>query len=149
RTQMLDEIHLVHVAFEDRRAHRLDRPRVVVLVPRRTPPPDRVVAAVRPRRVERVCNRRQAARLRCARRGGAVRDEDARDVERLLGVERGFELPEGHDSNVRAAWRNHARPSSRSSIGMRSSAEWMIWAISSGCIRIGKKPYATVPNASR
>ena len=41
-------------------------------------------------------------------------------------------------------------PSSRSSTWMRSSAEWTSSDATSGSIvRIGKKPYATVPNASR
>ena len=49
-----------------------------------------------------------------------------------------------------AAWRRNSTPSSRSSTGIRSSAEWISRAASSGLIvRIGKNPYATVPNASR
>ena len=47
---------------------------------------------------------------------------------------------------ARSAW----TPSSRSSTGIRSSAEWMSRAASSPSIALcGKKPYATVPNASR
>ncbi len=49
-----------------------------------------------------------------------------------------------------AAYRNQFTLSSRSSTGMRSSAEWMSVAeTSAGIVRMGKKPYATVPNASR
>ena len=49
-----------------------------------------------------------------------------------------------------AAWRRKSRPKTRSSTWTRSSAEWTSRAATSGSIvRIGKKPYATVPKASR
>ena len=49
-----------------------------------------------------------------------------------------------------AAWRRKRTPSSRSSTGTRSSAEWISRAaVSASIVRIGKKPYETVPNASR
>ena len=52
--------------------------------------------------------------------------------------------------SVRATWRKQRTPSSRSSTATRSSAECTRRAASWGSIvRIGKKPYATVPNASR
>ena len=49
------------------------------------------------------------------------------------------------------AWRSQRTPSSRSATGMRSSAEWTsVAATSGGSSPVeGKKPYATVPNASR
>src|SRR5205085_8244435 len=49
-----------------------------------------------------------------------------------------------------ATWRRKRTPSSRSSTGTRSFAEWISRAAVSGSIaRAGKNPYATVPNASR
>ena len=53
-------------------------------------------------------------------------------------------------ASERAAARRNSTPSSRSSTCVRSSAEWIRRAASSDSIvLIGKKPYATVPNASR
>ena len=49
-----------------------------------------------------------------------------------------------------ATERSMSTPSSRSSTRMRSFAEWTSFVASSGSMsRIGKKPYATVPNVSR
>ena len=54
------------------------------------------------------------------------------------------------DPTVRARSQRNCVPSSRSSTGMRSSAEWMRRPASSDdIVRMGKKPYAIVPNASR
>src|SRR5512133_237499 len=55
-----------------------------------------------------------------------------------------------HPPICRATCRRKRTPSSRSSTAIRSSAEWTRRAATSGSIvRIGKKPYATVPKASR
>ena len=50
------------------------------------------------------------------------------------------ECEQAHASSVCAAWRSQVTPSSRSSTGIRSSAEWMSVDITSGGIRAGKKP---------
>ncbi len=51
-------------------------------------------------------------------------------------------------SRANAAERSMLVPSSRSSTGTRSFAEWMSFVASSGSMRPGKNPYATVPNAA-
>src|SRR5690348_17763253 len=151
---MLDETDLVHVALVDRGAPRLDRSRVLLRAPRRLPRADRERSARGTRRVDRVRDLRERAGLRRRRCARAVGDEDVCHVE-LLRRESRLQLLErveldGHPSRARAACRIHSTPSSRSATGMRSSAEWMSVALTSaGIVRMGKKPYATVPNAAR
>ena len=155
--QMLHEVHLIHVAFGDCRTHDVDRFRIVALAPRRVPLADGIRARRTARRLERVRDSGQAARLGRSRRsrpaqriGCAVADEDARDRvlagEEAVGSERRLELGERveldrHPPIVCATCRSQSTPSSRSEAGTRSSAEWISVAASSGAIvRYGKKP---------
>ena len=70
-------------------------------------------------------------------------------LDPLEGAVRRPKLEHGYASE-RAAARRKSTPSPRSSTWVRSSAEWIRRAASSiSIVRIGKKPYATVPNASR
>ena len=87
---------------------------------------------------------RPRAPRRPARRSRA-RAGTPRSAERALGR---LEL-EHRPRRERAALRK-STPSPRSSTCVRSSAEWISRPASSGSITfIGKKPYATVPKASR
>src|SRR5207248_3981525 len=155
--QMLDEIHLVDVAFGDRIANGLDAVRVLALGPARVPRSDRVRARWGLRRLERIRDRGQHTGLRWSRRAraperirAAIADVDLRNrvvpAEEALVPERGLELGyrlelDGHAQTVRATCRSHSTPSSRSETGTRSSAEWMRVAARSGVIvRYGKKP---------
>ena len=88
----------------------------------------------------------------------AVREEDV-DVTTGCGdvlgelferARRLVELEHRYPQTDCAAWRSQRTPSSRSSTGTRSSAEWMSRAaVSESIARAGKKPYATVSNACR
>ena len=72
-------------------------------------------------------------------------------LDPLEGAVRGAELEHRHFSaSERAAARRNSTPRPRSSTCVRSSAEWISRAATSvSIVLIGKKPYATVPNASR
>ncbi len=79
RAQVLDEVHLVDVALRDRRAHRLDRGRVLGLAPARPPLADRVAPGRRARAAPAARSSRRpaaagtapAAPARAVRRSGS------------------------------------------------------------------------------
>src|SRR6185503_16208769 len=83
----------------------------------------------------------------------AARDEEAAlaqvGLDQLERTFRRAQLEHRYPSE-RAAARRNSTPSPRSSTCVRSSAEWMSReASSTSIVRNGKKPYATVPKASR
>src|SRR2546430_1100404 len=154
---MLDQVHLVDVAFGDRSTNDVDRVGVFAFAPARLPRSYRIRTRCRARRIERIGDGGERTGLRrcgCIRTAqilrAAIADVHARDdvvaAEEALVPERGLELVErvelgGHPHTARAACRSQSTPSSRSETGTRPSAEWMSAAASSGAIvRYGKKP---------
>ena len=160
RAQVLHEIHLVDVAARDRRAHRVDRRGVVGGCPGRLPltgaEPTRVrvhttrssVAAASSGSAARLRRRRRVVAAQRLRQ--AVGEEDVATsqpaaahvlLELLERARRLVQLEHRYPQTDCAAWRSQRTPSSRSSTGTRSSAEWMSRAaVSESIARDGKNP---------
>src|SRR3954470_3298752 len=102
---MLDQVHLVDIAFGDRRTNDVDRVGVLAFAPARVPRSNGIRTGCGARRIERVGNGGERTRLRrwgCVRTAqdlrAAIADVHVRDdvvaAEEAFVPERGLELVE-------------------------------------------------------